>query len=523
MDPGSNHKDNDQSQQIHQSPLVATEIATDGLRRTARGSRRPSERDVLSQLRTWLLEDYVAPYCRALASTRIFRHCYWIDALDGVTRAQLTAQPIEKSEEEGESRGGASQPPTVAKGRGRKKGTPQALHEYPPVLQPVLKLSQALALESRSITLYSLFLAGGSSNARSRRESHTTKDASNDNGPGGAPPLLLPKASSILPQSWLEAASQILPVIEQSPAIFLLNPLAPLLFTENDLIPLYRRATPSELCLFLSHKQIIAHLQATRTPSQTVATTLTTLLRTDRWKTLVPDDQDTGHRHEGPQYEQAITGFIELLSTSLKRHFAFPVQAMAIPILVGPATVENAPYTLLFATKRQDSLFSMNDAIFRYCRRLEECSYSGVLGEEWFLTQLQNRYDQTRQQLTQRILQQGRAQRARRWPDLRQQILLTRFGQFPIQDYDISIQQLLLSGDVSCSWRGQGQAQSLRDGQLQPPRGGQGQAQSLRDGQAQPPRGGQGQAQSLRDGQEQGQSLRGQRVPGNEDTLTWRL
>ena len=90
MDSGANRKDNDRSQQVYQSPLVATEVAADGLRRTVRGSRRPSERDVLSQLRTWLLEDYVAPYCRALASTRIFRHCYWIDALDGVSRAQAT-------------------------------------------------------------------------------------------------------------------------------------------------------------------------------------------------------------------------------------------------------------------------------------------------------------------------------------------------------------------------------------------------------------------------------------------------
>src|SRR5215813_14138307 len=148
MDPEANHKDN---QQIHQSPLVATE----GLRQTVRGLRRPTERDVLAQLRAWLLEDYVAPYCRALASTRIFRHCYWIDALDGVTRAQLTARPAEKSEDGGTGQNGAN-------GRGRKKGTLQALDDYPPVLQPALKLSQALARESRSITLYSLFLAGGS-------------------------------------------------------------------------------------------------------------------------------------------------------------------------------------------------------------------------------------------------------------------------------------------------------------------------------------------------------------------------
>jgi hypothetical protein len=494
MDLWADHKDNHQEDQ---APLG------DGLRQTVRRSRRRlSERDVLSQLRIWLLEDYAAPYCRALASTRIFRHCYWIDALDGVSRAQLTVAPVGKSAENGTSQGGTSfgsaqdtgsvqvsgsaqgtrvgarHDPYGANGRRQKKAKPQALHEYPPVLQPVLKLSQALALESRAITLYSVFLAGGSGKARRRNESRTTKGAPDDNGSGGVTPLLLPKASGILPQSWLEAAPQILSVIEQSPAIFLLNPLAPLLFSESDLIPLYRRATPSELCLFLSHRQIIAHLQAARSPSQTVASTLTTLLRTDRWKTLIPEDKDNSRTHEGQQYEQAIAGFIELLSASLKRHFAFPVQALPIPVLIGPATVENAPYTLLFATKRQDSLFCMNDAVCRYRRRLEHDSYGGVLGEEWFRTQQQSHYDQTRQQLAQRILLQGRAQRVRRWPDLRQQLLLTRFGQFLIQDYDISIQKLLLSGDVSCSWRG-GQGLSLS------------------------------------------QQASVQRVPGNEDTLTW--
>src|SRR5215472_18264273 len=117
MDLWADHKDNHQAQK---APLVAT----DGPRRTVRGSRRLSERDVLSQLRVWLLEEYVAPYCRALASTRIFRHCYWIDALDGVTRAQLTATPIENTEA----------PTTTANGHRHKKGTPQALYEYPPVL-----------------------------------------------------------------------------------------------------------------------------------------------------------------------------------------------------------------------------------------------------------------------------------------------------------------------------------------------------------------------------------------------------
>ncbi|MGZ3612223.1 MAG: hypothetical protein ACXVBU_19395, partial [Ktedonobacteraceae bacterium] len=41
--------------------------------------RRPTEQVVLSTLRDWILQDYLIPYCRSLAATRIFRHCYWID------------------------------------------------------------------------------------------------------------------------------------------------------------------------------------------------------------------------------------------------------------------------------------------------------------------------------------------------------------------------------------------------------------------------------------------------------------
>ena len=42
-------------------------------------NRRLTERDILSSLRSSLLQDYVAPYCRSLAATRIYRRCYWID------------------------------------------------------------------------------------------------------------------------------------------------------------------------------------------------------------------------------------------------------------------------------------------------------------------------------------------------------------------------------------------------------------------------------------------------------------
>ena len=57
------------------------------------------------------------------------------------------------------------------------------------------------------------------------------------------------------------------------------------------------------------------------------------------------------------------------------------------------------------------------------------------------------------QQLYQRVLHQGRTQRIRRWPDLRQHLLITNFGQYTLHDYDTIIQQLLANGDLSCEWR----------------------------------------------------------------------
>jgi hypothetical protein len=65
-------------------------------------ARRPHEREILTTLRHWLLHDYVAAYCRALASTRIFRRCVWVDALGLNAREQtLVALPSEYEEQNG--------------------------------------------------------------------------------------------------------------------------------------------------------------------------------------------------------------------------------------------------------------------------------------------------------------------------------------------------------------------------------------------------------------------------------------
>jgi len=359
-------------------------------------TRRLAEPAVLASLREWLLDEYVAEYCRSLATTRIFRRCYLVDAL-GIAA------------------------------KGRASTASSALH---PTLQPIRALAQTLSQESKPIALYGLLLAHGSSRRKDTRQNGTKE-------------LSMPKESGIINASWLEAAPQLLQEIEQSPAILLLNPFGHTLFTHDDLTTLYKRTAPTELCLLLSHKQVeTLFLTALRSPAYAIV--LTAVLRTDRWKAL--STQET-------QRKKTISDLIGLFVASMQRHFVFPVQQITLPVLVRPGIVDDIPYTLVFATRRQDSLVSMNDALCRYQRTICEQRHRGVLSEEWFETQYKERIEDERLQLQETLLQQGRSQRVRRWPDLRQHLLVANFGEFLLRDYDTLLQHLLQSGEVRCEWR----------------------------------------------------------------------
>jgi hypothetical protein len=342
---------------------------------------RPTEQVVLSSLREWLLYEYIVPYCRSLAATRIFRRCYWIDGL------------------------GSSN-----------------------VLQQALSTSQELAKENRSISFHYVELEPKSSKRKAASA-------------GGA--ITLPKESASLRVNWPDAAPSLLQAIDQSAAIFSLNPFASSTpFTFEDLSPLYQRTAPTELCLLISQKQVENRLiPFLRTPNG--ASTFTSLLRSDRWKSILMDNSE---KYVG---EKLVRAFFDSIQ---QQHF-LTVQYIPLLMQTALAVVESIPYALIFATRRQDSLLCMNDALCAYHRRLYEQSLEGVLTEAWFATQQRERLEEELQQLYQRVLQQGRAQRQRRWPELRQQLLLTNFGQFTLHDYDNVIQKLLQSGAVRCEWR----------------------------------------------------------------------
>jgi len=331
----------------------------------------------------------------------------------------------------------------VSTGKGRRKGE---MAIVPPLLRPVVALSEVLAQEDRPIVLQGIALEGGRRKGvgEAKTVSHKKLIGGDDiSSQAIKSKLVLPKGSGVVKGSWLEVAPALLTEIGQSPAIFLLNPFT--LFSYDDLVPLFQRTSaPTELLLLVPHKQVETHLLAAAR-GKVDAMELTALLRTDRWKALLPKEGELA-------VSQGVDGVLTLVVSMLQQHFLW-VQKIAVPIQVRPAVVEMAPYTLLLATRSKDSLMSMNDALCIYRRRLVVQSRQGVLGEEWFAAQQEERLQEDVQVLYERTLQAGKGQRTRRWPELRQQLLLAHFGQFTVREYDQVINKMLHNGSVRCEWK----------------------------------------------------------------------
>ncbi|HLI69770.1 MAG TPA: hypothetical protein VKV19_08425 [Ktedonobacteraceae bacterium] len=390
-----------------------------GLRR-----RRLTEQAALMALRAWLLHEYMLPYGTSLGATRIFKRCYWID---GLGNTQMPVQGIFTDIEEA----------PLASKRRRQKPTAQD-STLPPALQLAAATARRLARLDRPILLYSFLL----DEKRGRRKVSSEAGQPSQNGMQTSMAMTLPKEGGLLSGSWPELSSTLLAALEQSAAVFLLDPLKDGLFRYTDLAPLYQRTAPTELFLWLSHKEIGTRLLP-RLRTGEMAAALTNLLRGDRWKGLLAKGNENA--------ELAIHGLVELLAESMRPHF-LTVQQLALPMCIGPARVETAPGSLIFATRRQDSLFSMNDAACLRERQLIVESQRGVLNEAWFAGQREEQAAARLEALTQEARELGRVQRIRRWPDLRQLLLLAHFGQYTLRDYEQVIGRLLERGEVRCEW-----------------------------------------------------------------------
>src|SRR5581483_1567701 len=228
--------------------------------------RRPTDQAVLAALRAWLLQDYMLPYGTSLGATRIFKRCYWIDGLGNTRGPAPSADAPDPAREVAVSK------------RDRRGGQTPAL---PPALEMAEIVARHLGRLERPITLRSFAL-------EERRGKRKSASAS-QNGTGA--PLTLPKEGGTLSGSWPELAPTLLPALEGCAAVFLLNPLKHDLFRYADLPPLYGRASPTELFLWLPHKQIEALLLPALRTGQGAAT-LTNLLRGDRWKTLLTKSEE---------------------------------------------------------------------------------------------------------------------------------------------------------------------------------------------------------------------------------------
>ncbi len=412
----------------------ATEEASHGggLRR-----RRLTEQATLMTLRAWLLRDYMLPYGASLGATRIFQRCYWFDGLGSPRATPAAVAPAQ------------IMPQPEQNGRGGRRGSRGVETPLPLALQFTSETAQQLARLERPIALYGFVFdeKRGKRKVAEAAEAANAAYGSTGQGRNGTEnslaQTLLKTTNGLLPASWAELAPTLLPVLEQSAAVFLLNPFKDAILRYSDLAPLYQRTAPTELFLWLSHKQIEARvLPGLRSPQG--AASLTNLLRGDRWKGFL--------LQENALAEHVIHKLVELFAESMRPHF-LSVQQLTFPVRSGPALVEAAPYSLLFATRRQDSLYSLNDAVCKRSRQLLAESQQGVLNEEWFSTQRAEQATAQRTALTQETLALGRAQRPRRWPDLRLQLLLKRFGQQSVVEYDQIITTLLAQGEVYCEWR----------------------------------------------------------------------
>src|SRR5256714_8241433 len=245
-----------------------------------KSARRLTEQGILSSVRQWLVQDYTLAYCRSLAAVRIYRRCYWIDAW-GIRR--------ERSEI-----GSAESP-------------------YESVLQPILSLSQALAHESRPIALNGFVLAAGSSKRKEARALLNGNTGTEDHSPSSRVKASLLKHATVH-ASWLEIGPVLLKEIEHSPAFFLLTLFGIKHFTNNILPPLFQRTSaPTELCLLVPHKQVELRLTAASHEAAS-ASTLTALLRTDRWKALLPKEKVAA---EAKETDHALDDLIDLLLSSV--------------------------------------------------------------------------------------------------------------------------------------------------------------------------------------------------------------
>ncbi len=360
------------------------------------GSPGGGERAAWEAWKMRLLPGFVAPYCQALAASRLHRSCWWVDGL--------------------------------ASGRSpRADASSAALAETVETLAASRFTLRGARLEART----ALNKAAGASEDTSPNQQPTDAGARVTNRRG----------NSALPQPTDRTTLMTLPredllaTLGTAPALLLLNPFTSPPLTAEELLPLCQRQAPTELLLTISTAQL-EQLAAYNLAGQTPA--LTALLRSDTWKATWASPGKSADK---------VRRTLEMLRGMLKSHFLY----------VCVATLDDLPTSaprrlLLFASRQYASLALLNDFLYAEQARLARERETRALQGSWFARRRETARAAAWAALKEELHTLGRLRRARLWPDLKPLLLLDHFGQFSAAEHDAALLELLREGRVACRW-----------------------------------------------------------------------
>jgi hypothetical protein len=370
------------------------------------GAFSPAERAAWQEWKARALPGFVAPYCQALAASRLHRSCWWVDGLAAAGRSQ---PPLE-------SAAGAVAEALAASGFALR---PLRLESQPPKSQRPQAAASALPTPAAE---------GPASKTPKGRK------------PGG-------QESPAAQESPASASRSDLPaLLGQAPAILLLNPFATPPLTADDLLPLCQRHAPTELLLTLSAAQLAQLAEQYQRPAARNGTSpdqaaaqphpLTALLRSDTWKAIWAE--------EGRAAEH-VARTLDLLRGLLKPHFLY----------VCLAPLDEAPTPrrfLLFASRQYASLTLMSDFLCAERARVARERETQALQGGWFARRREAARAKAWAALKEELHTLGLLRRARLWPDLKPALVLAHFGQFSTAEHDAALLELIEEGRVQCRW-----------------------------------------------------------------------
>jgi hypothetical protein len=361
------------------------------------GTPGTSERAAWAAWKARLLPGFVVPYCQALAASRLYRSCWWVDGLTSDHRNL----------------------------RGEMG-------------------SAAFAGVAEALAASGFALHGARLEAQARKAADKMPDAAETHGAESTGTQRNGRKASEKPQPASSEALVTLPLddalatLGTAPALLLLNPFAAPPLTAEDLLPLCQRQAPTELLLTISTarlEQLATEGLAGQSP---LAPALTALLRSDTWKTT----------WAGPgKSAEKVRRTLEMLRGLLKSHFLY----------VCVATLDDVPTSaprrlLLFASRQYASVALLNDFLCAEQARLASERETRALQGSWFARRRETARAAAWAALKEELHTLGRLRRARLWPDLKPLLVLDHFGQFSAADHDAALLELLREGRIACRW-----------------------------------------------------------------------